>query len=129
MDIKPGTKFGSVPEYIAVFPAATRKQLQQLRKIIRESAPQAEETISYNMPAYRQHGVLVYFAGYKNHIGFYPTGSGISAFEKEFGNYVYSKGAVQFPLAEPLPTALIRRMVKFRVKEDAAKQLAAKKKK
>lgn len=128
MDSTPGTKFTSVPEYLATFPAATRKVLQELRRLIRDAAPGADETISYNMPAYRQTGMLVYFAGYKNHIGFYPTGAGIRAFEKEFGSYKYSKGAVQFPLDEPLPAKLIQRIVRFRVKEEQARALAKTKK-
>ena len=98
-----------------------------------KAAPGANEVISYRMPAYEQNGMLVYFAGYKSHIGFYPTGEGISAFSKEIAAYKSSKGAVQFPLDKPLPVSLISKMVKHRVqvnKEKAAlKKLAADSKK
>ena len=107
-----------IDEYISTFPAETRKLLQQLRATIRKAAPRAEETISYGMPAFRQHRVLVYFAGYARHIGFYPTGTGIAAFKAELSAYKHSKGAVQFPLDKPLPLALIRRMVQYKVRED-----------
>ena len=107
-----------IDEYISTFPAETRKLLQQLRATIRKAAPRAEETISYGMPAFRQHRVLVYFAGYARHIGFYPTGTGIAAFKAELSAFKHSKGAVQFPLDKPLPLALIRRMVQYKVRED-----------
>lgn len=112
-------KLTNVDDYIAQFPAETQALLQQLRGIIRKAAPKATEEISYNMPAYRQNKVLVYFAGYKNHIGFYPTGAGIAAFQKEIAAYKNSKGAVQFPLDKKLPVGLITKMVKYRVKQDA----------
>jgi uncharacterized protein YdhG (YjbR/CyaY superfamily) len=121
MKITPGTKFASVNEYFSVFPAPIKAKLKEMKKIIQEAAPEAEEVISYNMPAFKMNGVLVYYAGYKEHIGFYPTGSGIAAFKKEIEGYKNSKGAVQFPLDEPLPAALITKMVKYRVKEDKAK--------
>jgi uncharacterized protein YdhG (YjbR/CyaY superfamily) len=107
--------------YIAEFPANVQQQLQILRKIILETVPNAEEIISYKMPAYKVHECLVYFAGYKNHVGFYPTGSGISAFEHELGNYKYSKGAVQFPIDKELPRDLIVRMVEYRLASAIAK--------
>ncbi|MFN8297592.1 MAG: DUF1801 domain-containing protein [Chitinophagales bacterium] len=110
----------TVDAYIAQFPAETQALLQQLRSIIRKAAPKASEEISYNMPAYRQNKVLVYFAGYKNHIGFYPTGAGIAAFQKEIAAYKNSKGAVQFPLDKKLPIGLITKMVIYRAKQDAA---------
>ena len=119
--ITPGTKFESVTQYFSVFPSKIKARLKEMRDIIREAAPGAEEVISYNMPAFKQHGVLVYYAGYEKHIGFYPTGSGIAAFQKEISAYKSSKGAVQFSLDEPLPKALITKMVKFRVKEDKEK--------
>lgn len=117
----------NVDEYIAAFPAETQQLLKKLRKTIREAAPQAEELISYQMPAYKQNGMLVYFAGYANHIGFYPTSSGIRFFSKELSAYKTSKGAVQFPLDKALPFNLIKKIVKFRVKEnlDKAKLRAA----
>lgn len=113
-------KLTNVDDYIAQFPAETQALLQQLRSIIRKAAPKANEEISYNMPAYRQNKVLVYFAGYKSHIGFYPTGAGIAAFQKEIAAYKNSKGAVQFPLDKKLPVGLITKMVKYRAKQDAA---------
>jgi uncharacterized protein YdhG (YjbR/CyaY superfamily) len=119
--ITPGTKFESVHQYFSVFPAKTKARLKEMKTIIQEAAPGAEEVISYNMPAFKQHSVLVYYAAYEKHLGFYPTGSGIAAFQKEISAYKNSKGAVQFPLDEPLPKALITKMVKFRVKEDKEK--------
>jgi uncharacterized protein YdhG (YjbR/CyaY superfamily) len=108
--------------YIKQFPENVQLQLTNLRKIIIQTAPNAIELISYKMPAYKLHECLVYFAGYKNHIGFYPTGQGIAAFENEFSNYKYSKGAVQFSIDEPLPKDLIARMVKYRIIAATAKQ-------
>lgn len=127
MIITPGTKFKSVDDYIFVFPPAAKKLLKEMRKIIKGAAPEAEEVISYNMPAFRQHGMLVFYAAYNEHIGFYPTGSGIAAFKDELGKYKSSKGAVQFPLNEPLPVKLIERIVKFKLKENIAKEKAKKK--
>ena len=92
-------------------------------RMILKAAPKAQETISYGMPAFRQDGgILVWFAPHKNHIGFYPGASGIAAFAAELAQYKFAKGSVQFPIDEPLPLALIRRMVQFRVKERLAKQ-------
>jgi uncharacterized protein YdhG (YjbR/CyaY superfamily) len=113
--------------YISDFPEETQKLLQQLRKAIKEAAPKAEEVISYGMPAYKLNGPLVYFAGYAHHIGFYPTGTGIVAFEKEIATYKHSKGAIQFPLDKPLPLTLIKKMVKFKVAENQEKAKAKKK--
>jgi uncharacterized protein YdhG (YjbR/CyaY superfamily) len=107
--------------YIASFPKETQKLLQQVRKAIQEAAPKAEEYIGYGMPAYKLNGPLVYFAGYEHHIGFYPTGSGIAAFTKEIEKYKSSKGAVQFPLDKPIPVTLIKKMVKFKIAENAEK--------
>jgi uncharacterized protein YdhG (YjbR/CyaY superfamily) len=112
------TKAIDVDEYIAGFPKDTQKMLKQLRETIIKAAPGAEELISYQMPAYKYHGTLVYFAGYKNHIGFYPTASGIEAFKKELSVYKGAKGSVQFPLDKPLPVSLISKIVKFRMKEN-----------
>jgi uncharacterized protein YdhG (YjbR/CyaY superfamily) len=113
---------GEIPrntdEYIAGFPENTQKMLNELRSAIRKAAPEAEETISYRMPAYRLNGVLVYFAAQKNHIGFYPTSSGVDAFREELSAYKTSKGAIQFPLDEPIPLKLVSAIVKFRVKEN-----------
>jgi len=114
-------KFSTVDEYISTFPPATQALLQQMRDTIHKAAPKAEETISYNMPGFRLGGMLVWFAGYKNHIGFYPKPSALKAFSKELSIYKSSKGAVQFPLDKPLPVGLITKMVKLRVKENAEK--------
>ena len=115
-----------IDEYIAAFPKEVQKRLQQMRKIIQKAAPQAEETINYAMPTFTLNGNLVHFAGYANHIGFYPTPSGIEAFKKELSLYKGAKGSVQFPLDEPLPLDLITKIVEFRVAESVEK--AAKKK-
>ena len=122
MNITPGAKFKDTDEYISVFPETTQKILQQVRNTIKKAAPKAAEVISYNMPAFKQNTVLVYFAGYDNHIGFYPTPSALEAFKKEIAVYKSSKGAVQFPLNEPLPLALITKMVKFRVEQTQEKK-------
>lgn len=122
----------SIDAYITSQPDHVRPLLQQMREIIKKAAPKAEEVISYGMPAFKGFRVLVYFAAAKEHMGFYPTGSGIDAFKNEFGGYKWSKGAVQFPLNEPLPAKLISKMVKFRLAEDKeleAAKAAAKKKK
>jgi uncharacterized protein YdhG (YjbR/CyaY superfamily) len=111
----------NVDEYIAAFPNETQIVLQQVRAAIQKAAPQATEVISYQMPAYKGNGILVYFAGYKNHIGFYPTALGIAAFKDELSVYKGAKGSVQFPLNQPMPLKLISKIVQFRVKDDAAK--------
>ena len=117
MQIQPGTKFKDADSYIAMFPGSTQKKLQQLRSIIKKAVPKAEEVISYNMPAYKLNGILVYFAGYENHIGFYPTSKPIEVFKEELAAYKTSKGAIQIPLNAPLPSDLIQRMVKFRIEQ------------
>ena len=111
-------KFKDIDQYIALQPVSIQKKLKDLRSAIRSVAPSAKEVISYNMPAFKLNNVLVYFAACKNHIGFYPTGTGVAAFEKELGELKYSKGAIQFPVDEPLPMSLVKRIVKFRVKFD-----------
>ena len=108
--------------YIEKFPLQTQEVLNEMRNIILEVIPNAEQVIGYQMPAFKLNGILVYFAGYKAHIGFYPTASGIAHFAHEFGNYKWSKGAVQFPLNEPLPKDLIQRIVKFRLEETSVKK-------
>jgi uncharacterized protein YdhG (YjbR/CyaY superfamily) len=114
-------QFKDIDEYIATFPKNVQDILEELRRTIREAAPEATETISYGMPAFKLDGPLVYFAAHKNHIGFYPTPSGTSAFEKELLPYKRSKGTVQFPITEPIPFDLVKKIVKFRVKEDRAR--------
>ncbi len=111
----------TVDEYIAGFPQDVQEILNELRAVIKTAAPQAEEKISYQMPAFYFHGNLVYFAAYKKHIGFYPTSSGIEHFKKELAGYEVSKGAVRFPLGKPIPLDLVRRMVDFRVRENMEK--------
>ena len=107
-----------IDEYIAKFPQETGKVLQQVRLTVIKAAPTAEETISYGMPAFRYKGrVIIYFAGYKNHIGVYATPSGHAAFQKELSTYKQGRGSVQFPLDQPMPLDLIKRMVQFRVKQ------------
>jgi uncharacterized protein YdhG (YjbR/CyaY superfamily) len=112
----------TVDAYIQQFPETTQTLLHELRQIIKCAAPDAHETISYKMPAFKLNGILVYFAGYKNHIGFYPTGSGISHFESKLSAYKTSKGTVQFPLNQALPHALIEKMVRYRVQEQLLKK-------
>ena len=112
-----------IDTYISSFPLITQKRLSEIRLLIKQAAPAAEEIISYQMPAYKLHGMLVYFAGYKNHIGFYPTASGIKQFQLEIVAYKHSKGAVQFPINEPIPAELVARIVAFRIKENELKSL------
>ena len=114
----------SVNEYIAEFPLETQKVLEELRALIRAAAPDATETISYAIPTFDLNGKhLVHFAGYGRHIGLYPTGSGIEAFAEELKPYKHGKGSVQFPLGQPLPLDLIRRIVAFRVAENTGKMM------
>ncbi|HEU4784958.1 MAG TPA: DUF1801 domain-containing protein [Ktedonobacterales bacterium] len=110
--------FHTTDEYIAAFPADVQALLQAVRATIRAAAPDAEERISYGMPAFAQEGNLVYFAALKNHIGLYPTSSGIAAFQQELSAYESSKGAVKFPKDQPMPLDLITRIVQFRVTEN-----------
>jgi uncharacterized protein YdhG (YjbR/CyaY superfamily) len=122
------TKFQTVDEYIATFPPKTKKFLKDIRATIKRAAPQAEETISYNMPAFKLHGMLVWYAGYKEHIGLYPKTTVIQAFKKDLAGYKQSKGTIQFPLDQPLPLDLITRILKYRIKENQeAKKIKMKK--
>jgi uncharacterized protein YdhG (YjbR/CyaY superfamily) len=114
----------TVDEYIATFPKNVQVVLQEVRQTIKEAAPQAEETISYQMPAFKQDGVLVWFAAFKNHIGFFPKVSAIVAFKKELEGYELSKGTIRFPLDKPIPLDLVRKIVKFRVEENRHKKQA-----
>ena len=122
------TKFKTVDEYLSTFPPKTKSILRELRNTIKQAAPQAEELISYNMPAFKLNGVLVYYAAYKEHIGFYPTSSPIRVFKNELTDYKTSKGAIQFPIEESIPMGLVKRIVKFRVNENLGKTKAKKKK-
>lgn len=121
------TTVQSIDEYIRQFSPEIQEKLQTMRNVIKEAAPEAEETISYRMPAFAMRGILVYFAAFKNHIGFYPTASGISAFQDELSAYHSAKGSVQFPLKEPLPCDLISKIVTFRVAENLRKEKVKKK--
>lgn len=113
--------FNSIDEYITTFPKDIQKILQELRATIKAAAPDAEEKISYQMPTFFLNGNLVHFAAFKKHIGFYPTPSGIEAFQKELSVYDGAKGSVQFPIDEPMPLKLISRIVKFRAAENIKK--------
>ncbi len=112
------TRWASIDAYIAAAPPDRRALLEQLRAAIHAAAPEARETISYNMPAFVQNGTLVYFATMKDHIGFYPTAGGIAALQADLAAYEGIKGAVRFPLDRPVPLDLIQRIVRFRVEEN-----------
>lgn len=115
--------------YITQFPAEVQAVLRDVRAAIRSAAPEAAETISYRMPAFRQHGILVYFAAWKSHIGLYPPILGDEVIEQAVARYAGPKGNLQFPLAAPMPLDLIERIVRLRVEQDAAKAAARRKKK
>jgi uncharacterized protein YdhG (YjbR/CyaY superfamily) len=117
-----------IDSYIAQFPIDLQAVLQKVRATIRRAAPDAKELISYQMPAFKQHGILVYFAGWKHHIGLYPPISGDTALETAVARYAGPKGNLQFPLDEPIPYRLIERIVKHRVKQDSAKATARRQK-
>jgi uncharacterized protein YdhG (YjbR/CyaY superfamily) len=108
----------TIDEYIMQFSPEIQEILKNLRSIVKEAAPEAKESMSWQMPTFVLHGNLVHFAVHKNHIGFYPAPSGIETFKDELSSYKSSKGAVQFPLGKPMPYELISRMVKFRVSEN-----------
>ncbi|MEZ4851027.1 MAG: DUF1801 domain-containing protein [Bacteroidia bacterium] len=110
-------KFKTVDEYFEHAPAHSLDYLNQMRKLLKETLPEAKEVISYNMPAYRTRQVLVYFAWNKDHIGYYPTPSGVTNFQERVNKYKHSKAAIQFPFDEPLPVDLIRDIAKFRQEE------------
>lgn len=116
----------TIEEYLKSQPPPIRKRLKEIVAIVRAAAPDATEKLSYRMPAFFLNGFIVYFAAFKNHIGFYPGASGITAFRNEIKGYKSAKGSIQFPHDHPLPVALIKKIVKFRVKENILK---AKKKK
>jgi len=113
--------YHSIDEYIAQFPENIQKILEELRATIKSSSPGAEERISYQMPAFALKGNLVYFAAWKDHIGFYPTSSGTLAFKDELARHEFSKGTIKFPIEKPLPLDLISRIVKFWVAENLHK--------
>lgn len=108
-------------DYIKDFPPTTRQRLKQIRALVKQLAPEAEEGMSYGMPSFKLNGPLVYFAGFKKHIGVYATPSGNAAFQKELAGYKTGKGSIQFPLDQPLPLPLIKKIVQFKVKENVKK--------
>ena len=115
-------QFKTIDEYIKMFPDDVQTILNQVRQTIREAAPDAEETINYQMPTFTLNGNLVHFAAFKTHIGFYPTPTGIEAFKEELSPYKGAKGSVQFPIDQPMPLSLIRRIVEYRVKENSERK-------
>lgn len=120
-------KPNNIDEYIAIFPGDVQAILEQIRAAIKAVAPQATEAISYGMPAFKLNGILVWFAAYSKHIGFYPHSTGILAFKKELSGYKGGKGSVQFPIDKPVPLDLISEIVKFRLIEDMHKAKLKKK--
>jgi uncharacterized protein YdhG (YjbR/CyaY superfamily) len=118
----------TIDEYIAPFPEDVRAKLEEMRRTIREVAPEAEEAIKYGIPTFVLHGNLVHFGGFKNHVGFYHGATNVeAAFQEQLARYRKSKGTIQFPLGEPLPLPLIRQMVEFRVKENVEKAQSTRK--
>ena len=116
-------QFRTIDEYIKIFPQDVQSILERMRQTIRKATPEAVESISYQMPTFKLNGKnLVYFAGYKNHIGFYPVPSGIRAFKKELSQYKTGKGSLQFPIDKPVPYDLVKKIVMFRVKENMKKK-------
>ncbi|MEJ2241219.1 MAG: DUF1801 domain-containing protein [Candidatus Bathyarchaeota archaeon] len=110
--------YRTIDEYIIKFPPNVQNILQKIRQLIKDLAPKAKETISYQIPTFKLNGNLVHFAAYKNHIGFYPTPSAIKEFKKELSIYKLGKGTIQFPINQPIPYDLIKKIVKFRINEN-----------
>jgi len=115
-------KYQDIDSYIRGFPKETQIILEAVRTVIQKAAPEAEEAISYGIPTFKLNGNLVHFGGFKKHIGFFPTSSGVSAFKKELHGYKTAKGTIQFPLDTPMPLALIRKITKYRVSESLKKK-------
>ena len=120
----PASTPASIDAYIAASPVAVRPILKEIRRVIRNAAPGAHEVISYRMPAFRQDGILIYFAAFKNHIGLFPPVSGDARLEKAVEPYAGPKGNLEFPLDRPVPYALIERIVRLRLKQDRARSAA-----
>jgi uncharacterized protein YdhG (YjbR/CyaY superfamily) len=112
----------AIDDYIRGYSREVQQLLQSMRQTIKKAAPKAEETISYNIPAFRLSGMLVWFAAFKNHIGFYPGAEAMKVFKDELSAYKSAKGSVQFPFDQPLPLALVGRIVRFRVKQNLSKK-------
>lgn len=111
-------KYDNIDEYISYFPDSVKKILEKIRQIIRDAAPEAQESISYQIPTFKLNGKnLIHFAAYEKHVGFYPTPSGIEKFKVELTQYRPAKGSVKFPLDKPIPYDLVKKIVEFRVKE------------
>ena len=117
----------NVDHYISLQPIEIQGKLNQLRKLIKDNAPDVLEVISYNMPAYKLNGMLIYFAAHKNHIGLYPMAAGIEAFKDELKKYETSKGTVQFPHNKSLPVTMIKKIIQFMVKQNLEKAKSKKK--
>ena len=115
-------KYKDIDSYINSFPNDIQIVLEKVRVCIKKIAPKAEETICYGIPTFKLNGNLVHFGGFKKHIGFFPTSSGVTAFKKELSSYKTSRGTIQFPLDKPIPFELIRKITKFRVSENLQKQ-------
>jgi uncharacterized protein YdhG (YjbR/CyaY superfamily) len=111
----------TIDEYISLFPKEIQDILNKIRLTIKGMVPKAQETISYGIPTFKLNKNLVHFAAFKNHIGFFPTSSGVLAFKKELASYETSKGTIRFPIDKPIPYDLIKRIVKFRMKENLGK--------
>ena len=114
----------NIDEYIAGFPEDVQEILEKIRMTVRKAAPQAEETIKYQMPTFTLKGNLVYFAAFKDHIGFYPPVTGYAKIKKELSVYEGPKGSLKFPFDQPIPYDLITKIVKFRVKENLERAAA-----
>ena len=123
------TKFKTVDDYLSSLEENQKNILEELRKAIKKAAPEAKELISYNMPAFKFHGILIYYAIYKKHVGLYPASNTFGAFSEELKGYETSKGTIRFPVEKPLPLDLIERIVKFRVDENVEKEKTSKGKK
>jgi uncharacterized protein YdhG (YjbR/CyaY superfamily) len=130
MDDSNINKFTSFDDYFSSFPENTRKKLEQIRTIVKEVVPEAQETISYNMPAYKFHGILLYFAAHNEHIGFYPgDAKTLTVFQNQIEGFETSKGTIRFPLDKPLPLSLIRTIIQFRANTNSEKFSQKQKKK
>jgi uncharacterized protein YdhG (YjbR/CyaY superfamily) len=114
--------FATINEYISEFPEEIRVILEQVRETIQQAAPEAKEAIRYGMPTFVLNGNLVHFAAYKNHIGFYPAPSGIDAYLDDLAVYRTGKGTIQFPINQPIPFNLVKKVVEFRVNENLGKR-------
>ena len=115
--------FATVDEYLAAQPETARIYLEQIRKLVQKMAPQAEELISYQIPAFRWKGMLLWYAGFKNHIGIYPTAATLEAFSKKLSGYRVSKGTLQLPLDQPLPQKLLAELIAYRIKINQSKEV------